>query len=233
LRDLRLSTVGAICALLTVAGFVIGIALMAGSGVQLLIPEPGKEGADWVADVQDAGDAFIVGAWIVNLAGLVGVVALLGFYDYLKHAGPFTVIAPVVGALGLTLVTISHAVPIAMAQELAPEYTAANAATFDTFAATCLVLNYFGNIFNWAIMVPLYAFAILKTGALPRWVGYIGLVAAFFAGWLGVFAPLSSLIEGLTTIGFLAFFVFLASMGITILRRRGEPAPEVAPAVLS
>ena len=232
MRDLRLSTIGAVCALLTVSGFLVGIVLMATSGVQVLIPETGREGADWVRDVNDAGDQFIVGAWIVNLSGLVGIVALIGFYDHLKHAGPSLVIAPVAGAVGLTLVTISHAVPIAIAQELAPTYTLRDAATFDTFASTCLLLNYFGNVFNWAVATPLYGFAILKTGALPRWVGYLGLVAAVFAGWLGLFAPLSSVIEGLTTIGFFAFFAFLVSMGITILRRRGEVGRYAAPAVV-
>ena len=123
--------------------------------------------------------------------------------------------------------------PIAIAQELVPDYTAADAATFDTFASMCLVLNYFGNVFNWAVVTPLYALAVLRTRALPRWVGYIGLVAAVFAGWLGLFAPLSSLIEGVTSIGFFAFFVFLASMGITILRRRNEPGPEATRAVFS
>ena len=94
-RDLRLSTVGAVCPLLAVAGFVSGIALMATSGVQVLIPETGSEGAEWVADVNNVGDAFVVGAWIgVDLSGLLGIVALLGFYDHLKAAGPVMVIAP-------------------------------------------------------------------------------------------------------------------------------------------
>jgi hypothetical protein len=79
------------------------------------------------------------------------------------------------------------------------------------------------------VTTPLYAVAILKTGALPRWVGYLGLIAAVFAGWLGLFAPLSGAIEGLTTIGFFAFFAFLISMGITILRRRADTSPEAAP----
>jgi hypothetical protein len=79
------------------------------------------------------------------------------------------------------------------------------------------------------VATPLYAVAILTTGALPRWVGYLGLIAAIFAGWLGLLAPLSSVIEGLTSIGFLAFFAFLVSMGITILRRRAEAGPEVMP----
>ena len=78
MRELRLSTVGAVCALIAVAGCVAGTVLMAANGVQVLIPETGTDGAEWVADVRDAGDWFVVGAWIV---GLVGVVALVGFYD--------------------------------------------------------------------------------------------------------------------------------------------------------
>jgi hypothetical protein len=226
LRELRLSSVGAVCALIVVAGFVAGIALMATHGVQVLIPETGNDGAEWVADVQDAGKWFVAGAWIVGLAGLVGIVALVGFYDVLKHAGPVMIIAPIAGAVGLTLVTASHVIPIAIAQELAPSYTPDNAAVFDTFASACLLLNYFGNVFNWAVATPLCALAILTTGALPRWVGYVGLIAAVFGGWLGLLEPLSGVIEELTTIGFLAFFVFLISMGITILRRRVDPGPE-------
>jgi hypothetical protein len=45
--------------------------------------------------------------------------------------------------------------------------------------------------------------------------------------------PLSSAIEEVSAIGFVAFFVFLVSMGVTILRRRGEPAPGAAPAAVS
>ena len=124
---------------------------------------------------------------IGGLAGLVGIVALV-VNSPLKHAGPVMIIAPIAGAVGLTLVTASHVIPIAMAQELAPSYTPENADVFDTFAAACLLLNYFGNVFNWAVATPLYAVAILTTGALPRWVGYLGLIAAVSAGWLGLFA---------------------------------------------
>jgi hypothetical protein len=69
-RDLRLATVGAVAALITVVSFIAGFALMGTHGVQVLIPETGKEGLEWIADVQDAGDWFVAGAWIVGLAGL-------------------------------------------------------------------------------------------------------------------------------------------------------------------
>ena len=237
MRDISLARVGAVCALITVAGFVIGIALMASSGVQVLIPETGKDGLEWIADVQDAGDLFIAGATIVVFAGLFGLVAFVGFYDALRHAGPLMIIAPVAGAAGMVLVTISHATPIALALELAPGYTAANEATraslvitADTFAQFCLLMNYFGDILIWGVTTPLFAIAVLKTSAAPRWIGWVGLVSAFFAGWLGLLSPVSSVIEGLSTIGFFAFFIFMASLGVALLRRRAAEAAVEAPA---
>ena len=238
MRNLSVSTVGAVCALVTVAGFVVGIVLSIVSGVQVLIPETGAEGLEWIADVQDAGDLFTVSAWFVVFAGLFGMIALVGFYDALREAGPVTIVAPIAGVVGLTVVTISHVIPVAMAHELAPAYSEATEATraslgvtFDTLASLSGLTNYFGNALGWGVAVPLYAIAILKTSALPRWIGWLGLVVAFFAGWLGLLAPALGVVEGLTGIGFVGFFVFMTSMGIAILLRRNRSTAEQAPAV--
>lgn len=237
MRTLSLTKVGAICALVATVAFVVGFVLMASSGVQTLIPETGDEGLEWIADVQDAGDLFFLGAWLVIFGGLTALVALVGFYDALRDAGPVMVIAPIAAAVGMTLVTISHAVPVAMAYELVPGYTgaggatqAALAVTSDTLASICLLTNYVGNALGWGVAVPLYAIAILKTSVLPRWIGWLGLVVAVFAGWLGLLGPAWSVIEGITVIGFLGFFVFMASMGIALLRRE-RSATVVAPSV--
>lgn len=235
MANVRLSTVGAVCAVLTVGLFVVGIALTASSGVQVLIPETGAEGREWIADVDGAGDAFFVGAWFIIFGGFLGVVALIGFYDALRDAGPVLLLAPILGAVGLTLVTVSHLVPIALAYDFVPGYVSAGDAgketldvAADTFASLALITNYAGNVLNWGVVVPLYAWAILRTGAVPRWIGWLGFVTAFFAGWLGLFAPASGVIEGLTTIGFFGFFAFLLSLGIALLRRRrGHAAPAV------
>jgi uncharacterized protein DUF4386 len=238
--NVSLAKAGAVCAVLTVAGFVVGIALMAASGVQVLIPETGQEGLDWIADVNDAGNLFVAGAAIVTFAGLFGLVAFLGFYDALRAAGPLMIVAPVAGAAGMVLVTISHATPIALALQLAPEYQGANAVqqaslavTADTLAQFCLLMNYFGDALIWGVTTPLFALAVLRTGAAPRWIGWVGLVAAFFAGWLGLLSPVSSLVEGISTIGFLAFFLFVASLGVALLRRPAPAESVEAPAVPS
>jgi hypothetical protein len=97
--------------------------------------------------------------------------------------------------------------------------------TTNTLAVTSLVLNYLGDFLGWGVVIPLYAWAILKTPALPRWIGWLGLVVAVFAGWLGLLSPASSVIDGVTTIGF-----FMLSIGIALLR---SSTPAAAQAVSS
>jgi hypothetical protein len=221
----RLSTVGAVCAISTVACFVLGAVAMSSSRVQLLVPETGEPGLAWIEDVDAAGGLFYAGAWLIILMGFLGIVALVGFYDVLRHAGPVMVLAPILGTVGLTLVTLSHLVPISMAYELVPAYSDADpaqqatlAASFDTFAATALVTNSSGNFLGWGVAVPMFAVAILRTRALPRWIGWLGILVGVLAGWLGLLSPASGVIEGISSIGFIGFFVFMLSMGVAMLR---------------
>src|SRR5262249_30625919 len=221
MKTLRLSTVGAVCAILTPVCFITGGVLLGTSSGQDLIPQTGSDGLEWIADIDKANSLFFVGAWLIVLVTLVGAVALVGFYDVLKDAGPVLVLAPILGVSGLVLVTISHLIPIALAYEFVPGYVGADAAqqaslavTFDTFANLSLILNYTGNALGWAVALPLYAVAILTTRAVPRWLGWLALFAAAVAGWLGLLSPASSVIEGITVIGFLAFFAFMLGMGV-------------------
>jgi hypothetical protein len=68
--------------------------------------------------------------------------------------------------------------------------------------------------------------AILRTGALPRWLGWLGLVVGIFAGWLGLLGLASDVIEGISVLGFIGFFVFMLAVGIALLRR-GQGAAAV------
>ena len=231
-----LRTVAGMAGIATFVCFLLGIPFMVIGGVQVLIPETGKNGLDWLADANDAGGLFFAGAWLVILGGLAGLVSLVALYDVLRPAGPVLVLAPVLAVVGLTLVTVSHLIPIAMAYELAPGYANADAATraslattSDTLAVLSLVLNYVGDVLGWGVVVPLYAWAILRTSLLPRWLGWLGFVVAAFAGWLGLLSPASSVADGLTTIGFFAFFVFMLGLGVALLRGAGvAPAPAVS-----
>ena len=81
-----MTRLGAWCAIGLVVAFVAGIALISASGVQVLIPETGKDGLDWIADVGDASGTFFIGAWLVIVGGILGLVGLIGFYDALRRA---------------------------------------------------------------------------------------------------------------------------------------------------
>jgi cytochrome bd-type quinol oxidase subunit 2 len=105
MRTLRLSTIAAVCALGTVICFVLGAVAMGFSGVGVLIPDRTAgtgldRGRGWGRRV------VLYWAWLVILMGFLGIVALVGFYDTLRLAGPAMILAPVLGAVGLTLVTV-------------------------------------------------------------------------------------------------------------------------------
>src|SRR5574341_2399125 len=136
MQGLRLSTVGAVCAILTTASFVSGGVLLGSSGVQVLIPPTGADGLEWIADVDGASNLLFIGAWLIVLTTLVGAVALVGFYDALRAAGPVTILAPIVAVFGLVLVTISHLIPVALAYEFVPGYVAADEAAKASLAVT-------------------------------------------------------------------------------------------------
>ena len=225
---MTVTRIGAWCAIGLVVAFVAGIALMAASGVQVLIPETGKDGLDWIADVDDASGAFFVGAWLTIVGGILGLVGLIGFYEALRRVGGWLLLAPILGAVGLVLVTISHLLPIALAYEMVPDFKATDANTFDTFASLAQVLNYTGDVVLWGVVVPMYALAVLRTAVIPRWIGWLGIFVWVFAGIGEILGPASSAIEGISFLGFVGFFVWMAAMGISLLRR--EPVPHAAAA---
>ena len=70
----------------------------------------------------------------------------------------------------------------------------------------------------------MYAAAILITRALPRWIGWLGLLVGFLAGWVGLASPASQLISDISSVGFIGFFVFMLSMGVALLRRNRKGA---------
>src|SRR4051812_14835963 len=233
-----LTTVGAVCGILTTVCFVGGIVFSAVGGVQTIIPETGKNGLDWIADVHDAGGPYYLGNWLVVLGGFFALVAIVGFWEALRDAHPLVILGPILIIPAFTIVQISHLIPLGLAYEFVPAYVKADAAQqatlaveFHTWTSVALVLNYAGDVLIWGVVVPLYAWAALKTGAVARWIGWLGVFVAVFAGWLGLFAPLSGVIDGLPFFGFAGFFVWIAARGVSLLRRHGradEPVPAPA-----
>jgi hypothetical protein len=135
----------------------------------------------------------------------------------------------------MVLVTISHMIPIGMAYELAPAFAAAPATNreaigvvADVLAATSLVINAAGNALGWGVVVPLYAWAILKTNALPRWIGWlVSSSQSSRAGWVcSRRSPAWSTRSRRSVSG---VFPFLLCSGIATLRRQAAHRRHLAP----
>ena len=234
-RDL--STAGGLSAVAVPALFVLGVVIVSATGgPDTVIPETGDGLVTWIEDVRDARTGFELGAGLVVVGGVVGIVAMLGFFDVLRGAGPLMIVAPVTGIVGLVFVTFSHVVPIVMAAELVPDFTGADASaraglqtTGDLMAGMALATNYVGDVLAWGVAVPIFALAVLRTGALPRWIGWLGILVGVVGGWIGALGLASSTLEDVSALGFLAFFVWMAAMGIAMLGHRGSPTAESAP----
>jgi len=223
MKRLKITSLAGWCAAAVMPLFLAGAVLLAGSGAADVLPPSGGPGQEWLAAVV-SDKRFAAGAWLIVLMGFLVMVAFVGLFFVLRQAGEVLIVAPVLGVAGMTLVQVSHLIPIGMAYELAPAYLADGAdrptssATADTFAALSQVTNAAGNALVWGVAVPLYAWAILSTRTLPRWIGWLGLIVAFFGGWLGLLSPAFSVAEDLSGIGFLTFFIFMFSSGIAVLR---------------
>jgi hypothetical protein len=57
----------------------------------------------------------------------------------------------------------------------------------------------------------------------------VPVVVAILAGWLGLFAPLSGLVNSISSFGFPAFFFFLLCSGIATLHRPAAHRRHLAP----
>jgi hypothetical protein len=234
LQRLDLRAIGGVCAVLGVVIFILGgVVGFATGGPDTVIPETGDGLRTWVGDVVDDRTGFAIGTGMVVLAGILLAVALIGFYDVLRDAGPAMILAPVLGICGFVLVTISHSLPIVMAEEFAPDFAGGGPVarttlqtTGDVTAGTALATNYVGDLMIWAVAVPLFGLAAVRTRAVPRWIGWLGVGVGLDGGWIGAFGIVSTTVEDVTAIGFLGFFVWMLAMGVALLRRPRARAAE-------
>jgi hypothetical protein len=209
---LDLRGTGGVCAVLTTLGLVAGVVVIASTGgPQDVLPGTGAHGRAWLQDVHADRAGFEVGTSLVIAAGLLGMVAFVAMFDALRETGTVLIVAPVLGIVGLLFVTLSHAVPIALA-------AGEPVADFDTAAAAAHVLNAIGNGLTWGAAVPLYALGMLAARTVPRWISWLGLAVAAFGGWLGLLGPLAPVFDAVSTVGLLGFLVWMPAVGVVLIR---------------
>ena len=198
--NISLVRVGGVCAILAVVSGIMGRISF---------------GNEWLAS--RVVNTLIPGHWFDTRGGLLFMVAALGFYRALRQAGPLPLIAVVATLTGGIVLLIRGFILLGIAYELVPGITGALRQTGWLVAGVGAVLVFI-------IGVLLFSFAILRTSVVPKWIGWLGVIAA-----LGFcLMALLPLVFSMATPWFLGgvFLVWLVAMGVVLLRLKEPVAPD-------
>ncbi|MCH7886643.1 MAG: hypothetical protein IIA58_01605 [Candidatus Marinimicrobia bacterium] len=162
-------------------------------------------------------DTLITGHWFDVLGVLLFMVAALGFYRALRQAGPLPLIAVVASLTGGIFLFFHEFIRLGIAYELAP-------GIMDALSQTGWLAAGVGSVLVFFIGVLLFSFAILRTSVVPKWIGWLGLIAVAAQVALAT----SVLFESIRTPWFLTrvFLVWLVAMGVVLLRLKEPVAPD-------
>ena len=199
--NISLVRVGGVCAVLAVVSGTMGRIAF---------------GNEWL---QSRGvDTLIPGHWFDTLAVVLIMPAALGFYRALRQAGRLPLIAVVATLTGGIFLVFHGFINLGIAYELVPGT--------DALSQTDRLATYVGGVLVFFIGVPLFSFAILRTSVVPKWIGWLGVIAA-----LGFYLQaLLPLVFSMATPWFLSwvFLVWLVAMGVVLLRLKEPVAPDGA-----
>ena len=227
--NIRLVRVGGVCAILVAVSVIVAIIIR---GVADLpgLKDLTDETEQWLLVVNANRTAFLSYMWFLLLGSVLLIPAALGFYQALRVAGALLWIAVAAMFTGALLYIASNMTLIGMAYELVPGYVEASetirpalAAMASTVGATSRVALTVASFPFLGIGLALFALAILRTSVVPRWVGWLGLVAALLRGWPQPLRDVSEVFTSVGALGLLAFLVWLVVMGVVMLRLQ-EPA---------
>ena len=167
-------------------------------------------------------DTLITGHWFDILAVVLMMPATLGFYRALRQAGPLPLIAVVAFLTGVIFLFFHEFIRLGIAYELAPGIT-------DALSQTGWLAAGVGSVLILGIGVLLFSFAILKTSVVPKWIGWLGLIA------VAVNVALATLLSGvfessrppwLWPVATGTFLGWVLTMGVVLLRLKEPVAPD-------
>ena len=198
--NISLVRVGGVCAIL---------AVVSGTIARIVF------GNEWLKS--RGVDTLIAGHWFDSLSGLLLMVAALGFYRALRQAGSLPLIAVVATLTGGIVLLLRGFILLGIAYELVPGIT-------DALRQTGWLVAGVGAVLVFIIGVLLFSFAILRTSVVPKWIGWLGVIAA-----LGFcLMALLPLVFSMATPWFLGsiYLVWLVAMGVVLLRLKEPVAPD-------
>ncbi|MCH8248658.1 MAG: hypothetical protein IH913_03515 [Proteobacteria bacterium] len=162
-------------------------------------------------------DTLITGHWFDTLGLLLFIAAALGIYRALRQAGRLPLIAVVASLTGGIVLLFREFILLGIAYELVPGIT-------DVLRQTGWLVAGVGAVLVFFIGVLLFSFAILRTSVVPKWIGWLGVIAV-----LGFcLMALLPLVFSMATPWFLGriFLVWMVAMGVVLLRLKEPVAPD-------
>ena len=224
--------VGGVCAILSVllvSTWVVFPFIASGIGIEF--PES-SELAEWAQVRTEHRAAFLAVDWLVVFGLVFELAAAVGFFWVLRKAGPLTWFGLAAWVTGLILVMVEHILVISIDQAVMPGYVEATEAVkpvWEAITTTISRIRYVfadvGNTLDWGVGLPIFAFASLRLQAVPKWIGWLGLLVGV-VHWQGIVARFVPALDVIPWgISFLPFFLWMIAMGIVFLRLR-EPVRE-------
>ncbi len=198
--NISLVRVGGVCAIL---------AVVSGTMARIVF------GNEWLKS--RGVDTLITGHWFDTLSGLLFMIAALGFYRALRQAGPLPLIAVVATLTGGIVLLFRGFILLGIAYELVPGIT-------DALRQTGWLVAGVGAVFVFIIGVLLFSNAILMTSVVPKWTGWLGVIAALGFCLMAMLPRVFSM----ATPWFLGgvYLVWLVAMGVALLRLKEPVAPD-------
>ena len=189
--------------------------------------------AEFLTAAHNSNRAVAGALWLFVLGPLLAVMAVLGLYQAVRGQEGLVRVAAVFFLLGIPLVISRVFLDLGVVYELAPAYviSAANSPTSssllvvaDTIKAIGILASLVGNVLFLGIGVLLFSVAVIRTSVVPRWIGWLGVLAALVGGWLPLLGPAFSVIEFIGLIGFFLSIGWMISIGVSLLRLEGSTA---------
>jgi hypothetical protein len=129
----------------------------------------------------------------------------------------------------MTFSLTGEAVRLALLLELPPAYVGASESarvsllafggTMNALKETLFTL---GQMLGFGLGLLLFGVALLRSGTMPRWLGWLALVPAILIGWVATLMKISGVPLGIlgpvTGLGFLLFFLWVGSMAVVLFR---------------
>ncbi|MBI4299249.1 MAG: DUF4386 family protein [Chloroflexi bacterium] len=228
MKNLSFIQVTGMCAILAFAFFFVAIILFTVSGLE----ERGKsETGQALLNINKYRTTLLTVLWLSLAGKVLAFFVAIGLYQLLHKEGSLLWIAAALWVAGVLFNVISDIVSIGVAWELAPGYAKAAAADkpiLEVVARTVFrvgdLATIVGNVLSWGIGLALFAVAILRTGVIPRWIGWLGVIPALIGGWLPLLEPLSDIIKSVGFFGFFIFLMWLIIIGFAMLRLQQSPS---------